>query len=92
MDICLLKGAIMTLGNPTTHLKLLNGMADARGFDMNALRATGAVSDADFSDLMTRCRGCTDPAGCAAALDKGAMPSACANDSRWTLLRELVDM
>lgn len=82
----------MALGDTTKHQALMNRMATVQGFDLGALRAAETLSDADMSDLLTRCRNCDDPNGCAGALAKGDTPSVCANDNRWDALRKVTRM
>lgn len=82
----------MSLGDTLTHLTLLNTMAEAQGLDLADARSQGVMSNADFSDMLTRCRGCNDAGACAETLAQGAIPQGCANDARWDALRKLTTM
>ena len=82
----------MALGDPTLHQDLMKRMAKAQGFDLRVEQARGTLSDGDVGDMLTRCRGCSDVGGCAAALDTGEVPDTCNNDSRWDALRAVSRM
>jgi hypothetical protein len=78
-----------SLGDAATHQILFNKMADLRGVDMARARADGHVTEADLAGLLTRCRGCSDAAGCAHALGRNTLPASCANDDTWATLQKI---
>lgn len=72
------------LGDPITHFWLVQDMARAAGVDLPAARRDGALPDADWAAMVTRCRGCRWTDGCQdwLARQEGGdafVPPACAN-------------
>ncbi len=74
------------LGDETRHYWLAKRMAKCTGADLQAALEAGEISHTDWSDLVTRCRGCEWVVGCEAWMDQqnpGAsdVPQACPNSA-----------
>ncbi|AHD08727.1 DUF6455 family protein [Phaeobacter gallaeciensis] len=58
------------LGHPLHHLRLIKRMGQACGVDLPASFAAGQITQTDWADMVTRCRGCREVARCEAFLDQ----------------------
>lgn len=52
------------LGPTNDHILLVQGMAKAVGADLNAAHAAGTLDQEQWANMITRCRGCTQPGDC----------------------------
>jgi hypothetical protein len=81
-----------TLGEPRTHFWLVQGMAHRLGADLPDAFASGALGTDEWSEMITRCRGCSQPGACREWLDKtesaDAAPAYCRNSERLLELSE----
>ncbi len=78
-------------GNIDLHFWITRGMARRLGVNLSEAMHDGLISQADFADMITRCRGCDKADGCLAALSERAgaptsLPDWCHNAA---LLSEL---
>lgn len=69
------------------------GMADATGTDLVRAYEEGRLSQEDWAETVTRCRGCQWAEGCDAWLDAAdgserPVPQACPNAARFDALKE----
>jgi hypothetical protein len=80
-------------GNIDLHFWITRGMARRMGVDLTEAIHQGALSQADFAQMIARCRSCSGAEGCMAYLSqlteqRGSAPDWCKNG---TILRELSD-
>ncbi|MEW2911121.1 DUF6455 family protein [Leisingera sp. JC11] len=80
------------LGEPLRHLRLMSRMGQAIGADLSGALAAGRISNQDWADMVTRCRGCSAPGQCAAFLaeheDASAPMPGCLNTEDLLRLKE----
>ena len=74
------------LGEPRTHFWLVQGMAKRLGADLTEAFDSGELGAEEWSDMVTRCRGCSEPGACRKWLDEtehaDAAPDYCENSER----------
>lgn len=86
------KEAAMTLrplGDAREHYWMTIKMGDALGLPLVEAWEDGYLSPDAYAEMITRCRGCAEPAACARLLDGGKLekpPSYCANGPAWAEL------
>lgn len=56
------------LGDIHRHIQLVNGMAKANDVDLTEASREGRLRQEDYAQMVTRCRGCSDPDTCEALL------------------------
>ncbi|QPM92102.1 DUF6455 family protein [Pseudooceanicola algae] len=61
------------LGDPNEHYWRVQRMAKAVGSDLAAAQTEGRLSDQDWADMVTRCRGCSVTCACSDWLDRAEM-------------------
>lgn len=78
--------ATSPLGPISDHLSLVRRMARATGVDLAAALQDGAITSAEWAQMVTNCRGCANAVGCRvrlAALEiadqQDAAPDYCEN-------------
>lgn len=73
------------------HTRLVLGMADRQGLDLNELILRGEVSEDQFEAAVDRCLGCTQPTACKCLLDSAAsrlnLPDYCRNGDTFEALK-----
>lgn len=85
---------MMPLGAQIEHFWLVQRMAKARGVDLVAAMAAGDLTQADWAQMITQCRGCTWGQGCAKWLDSHAgssdqvSPGTCVNRIKFLKLKD----
>ena len=84
--------AFRPLGDPVRHFWLAQSMAKATGVDLAAAMREGRIAQADWADMVTRCRACAWAEGCAhwlAAQEAGTadVPGDCVNADIFTRLK-----
>ncbi|WP_275806792.1 DUF6455 family protein [Pseudothioclava nitratireducens] len=67
-------------GNIDLHFWLTRGLARRLGVNITESIHHGFLTQADFADLITRCRGCSRAQGCMAFLSENDGPLASAPD------------
>ena len=69
------------LGNPAQALHCTRGLAKAMSVDLSELLHTGGLLPQDYAKMITRCRGCANPAACEAWVAEGGSqpPAFCEN-------------
>ncbi|MCB1335186.1 MAG: hypothetical protein KDK26_16440 [Roseivivax sp.] len=81
------------LGDETEHFWLAQRMARATGTDLVAAAEEGALTQAQWAEIVHRCRGCEWTCGCERWLDATdadqvrAAPETCVNHKRFAVLR-----
>ncbi len=75
-------------GNIDLHFWITRGMARRMGVNLTEMMHVGFLTQADFADLITRCRGCTGAQGCVAYLSETSGPLASPPD--WCCNRALL--
>lgn len=55
---------LYSLGDPATHFWLTRSVARVMGIKLSEAMANGALSAADYADLVKRCRTCPNVAQC----------------------------
>ncbi|AOZ68585.1 hypothetical protein LPB142_04015 [Rhodobacter xanthinilyticus] len=76
-------------GNVDLHFWITRGMARRLGVNLSEAMHEGLLSQADFAQMVNRCRNCDKSQGCLAYLaeeGRGAAPDWCSNAA---VLREL---
>lgn len=67
------------------HTRLVYGMADRVGVDLEELVLRAAVTDQEVDHAIDRCIGCTQPGACHCLQDENAslpkLPDYCRNDA-----------
>lgn len=58
------------MGDARDHFWLTIGMSKAVGIDLAAALKSGEMPQADYAQMVTRCRRCDNPTGCRALLDQ----------------------
>lgn len=80
-------------GNIDLHFWITRGMARRMGVNLTQAMHDGCLTQADFAEMVARCRGCSGAAGCLAFLSEpgaqGSAPDWCYNA---TVLRELSEL
>ena len=81
------------LGNIRRHLNLVRRMGQATGVDLAAAMHEGRIDSADWSGMVTNCRGCSSAETCDHWLDRQALsgvaahaPSYCENSATFARL------
>ncbi|OBY24301.1 DUF6455 family protein [Leisingera sp. JC1] len=64
------------LGEPLRHLRLMSRMGETIGADLSGALAAGRLSNQEWANMVTRCRGCSAPDRCAAFLSEHEEASA----------------
>ena len=77
---------MQTLGEIRPHMFRVLGMAKSRGVDLAAAKADGQITQADFANMVTTCRGCTDPEACARLMEQRRAVPFCPNADTFTRL------
>ncbi|SMY08642.1 DUF6455 family protein [Flavimaricola marinus] len=81
------------LGTPRTHFFLTSGAAKLTGVDLVAAFREGRLTQAEWSDAVTRCRGCAEPGACAIWLrgpePETDLPGYCRNAALFDALRDI---
>lgn len=81
---------MQTLGDLRTHFWKTVAMGKTCGVDLQAAIREGILTEADYADAITRCRGCPEPESCRKWLlehDRAdAPPEFCTNRALWTEL------
>ncbi len=71
------------LGPARAHLMLMLGMAKATDANLTEALAEGVITQSDYADMATACRGCSNATGCRTLLARPAQierpPSYCVN-------------
>ena len=74
------------LGKITDHIWLVRRMARATGSDLSTAMQDGEISNQDWSQMVTNCRGCACAGACSGWLDqheldgtRGDAPTYCEN-------------
>ncbi len=74
-----------------THTKLVLGMADRQGIDLEEMLLRADVSEDRFERAVDRCLGCTKPDACKCLLDSAGsqlnLPDYCRNGELFDELR-----
>lgn len=91
--------AVRPLWSQTRHYWLAKRMAKATGLDLCAAMDRAALSQADWAQMVTRCRGCGWRESCERWLDRapdgsGAprdIPQTCANAHRFAALKNVLE-
>ncbi|AUQ73706.1 DUF6455 family protein [Phaeobacter piscinae] len=85
------------LGHPLHHLRLIKRMGQVCDVDLSASFAAGQITQTDWADMVTRCRGCREVARCEVFLDQidraadtmpKAPPQGCRNGDALLRLRD----
>lgn len=85
------------LGDATAHVWRLRRMARAAGLDPAAASEAGLLPQEDWAALVTTCRACPDPDGCARWLDRsrgevvGCAPDLCPQGDRIKALADALE-
>ncbi|MCI5110627.1 MAG: DUF6455 family protein [Marivita sp.] len=65
------------------HTKLVLGMADRQGVDLEEILLRGEILEDQFEDAVNKCLGCTQPVACKCLLDTAGpqinLPDYCRN-------------
>ena len=81
------------LGDIHRHIQLVNGMAKAHDIDLSAAARDGRLSQEDYAQMVTRCRGCSGPDSCEVALRSTnpprSAPDMCRNAQVFEALKQL---
>jgi hypothetical protein len=85
------------LGDERRHYLMAAGMANRTGADMQAALDAGVISQADWADLVQRCRACDWTEGCACWLKAqspgGAdAPGSCPNAAVFKRVKALTEV
>lgn len=80
------------LGSENAHFWLVQRMAKAAGVDLVRAWEAGLIDNAEWSGIVTKCRGCQWSEGCTRFLDKPvteerALPEPCLNRARLDAIR-----
>lgn len=86
--------AFRPLGDPVRHFWLAKSMARATGVDLVAAMREGRIAQADWADMVTRCRACAWAEGCAQWLagqgvGTAEVPGDCVNAEEFAWLQAL---
>ncbi|MFD2174488.1 DUF6455 family protein [Rhodobacter lacus] len=80
-------------GNVDLHFWITRGIARRMGVNLSEAMQDGALTQADFADMILRCRECQGVDGCMTYLSgndaAGSAPDWCANRAMLTGLRAL---
>ena len=83
------------LGDIRQHLTLVRRMARATGVDLDDAMQDGQLSNKDWADMVTNCRGCSNVAACQARLQALELagshdhaPEYCENSASFTLMSQ----
>jgi len=81
-------------GNIDLHFWITRGVARRLGVNLSEAMHDGLISQADFAEMITRCRGCDKAEGCLVAISErggvsGAVPDWCRNAAILSELKAL---
>jgi len=88
------------LGDTTQHYWLAQRMARLHGVDLTQASVDGEMDQAEWAEMVTRCRGCLWTQGCERHLASGelsgltvdGLPEKCLNRERFAALRTSEEM